>query len=262
MTIYIPTYKRLAKQKTIKWLSKFDLERTNLIVLPKEEKAAVRLYGKTLGGVLVCKNPGVAAARQFALEKSPTDKVIFFDDDLQFCQRVKDWCFNSNNRALRPIQEDVDVGVDWLYAYLSPKMPVTCLGPRGGNNHIENRWHIRNGRIMRSFGVYRPILDKHNIRFDEFYYWEDFHVAVSLLELGYPNIVNVDCITGGDTNSAGGVYRNVSQMWDYANLFVQRHPTARIREKFMQDGDNITGADKIKVPDLTVYWKKSFGTKL
>lgn len=260
--IYIPTYGRLHKQKTIKWFSPHDLERTTLVVLPEEEKQAVRLWGKTLGGVLVCKTRGVAAARQAALEACPTDQVLFFDDDLQFCQRVEDWCFDTNNRALRPLLGDVDRGVRWLYKHLTPKCPVTCLGPRGGNNTIERRGCIRNGRIMRSFAVLKSVVEKHNIRFDRFYYWEDFHVALALLELGYQNIINVECITGGDTNSAGGVARNVPAMWKCAKEFQQEHPTCRIREKTMNDGDRSTATGKIQVPDLTVYWKKALGSKL
>ena len=260
--IYIPTYGRLHKQRTIKWFGKRDLARTVLVVRKSEEREAVRMYGRILGGVVTCAGLGVAAARQRALEVAKEDVIAFFDDDLQFCQRVKDWDIDTNNHALKPTQSEVDAAVQWLFDNTSEEYPVTALGPRGGNNTIEERWTVENTRIMRSFAVHRPTLLKHNIRFDAFYYWEDFHVALSLLELGYKNLVNVDAITGGDTNSAGGVARHLHKMWETIRAFKEEHPTIRIREKHMNDGDRKSSTGKVVVPDMTVYWKKAFRSKV
>lgn len=262
--IFIPTYGRIEKQKTLSWFGQDDRERTILVVRPEEEKQATKLY-KDLLGVVVCSKPGVAAARQAAVNytmRFTREKVIaMFDDDLQFCQRVKDWDFYTNNRALRPTQEDVDKAVQWLFDKCGEIYPISCIAPRGGNNTIEERWEIFNGRIMRSFAVHIPTLIKHKVRFDEFYYWEDFHVALSLLELGYQNIINVDAVTGGDTNSKGGVQRNLPKMWECIRAFQKMHPTIRIREKEMNDGDRGPKAGRVTVPDMTVYWKKALGSK-
>lgn len=262
--IFIPTYGRLHKQKTLSWFSEEDKERTILVVRPSEQKEALKIFGRSLYDTLVCKRPGVAAARQAAVEycvDEDIDICTMFDDDLQFCQRVSDWDFETNNRALKPTQDEVDAAVQWLFDNCSKDFPIACIAPRGGNNTIEERWQIFNGRVMRSFAVHVPTLVKHEIRFDKFYYWEDFHVALSLLELGYENIINVDAVTGGDTNAKGGVNRDLPAMWKCIHAFQKEHPTIRIREKQMNDGDRGPRAERVTVPDMTVYWKKALGSK-
>lgn len=257
--IYIPTYGRVGKQKTLSWFSKEDKARTVLVCRPNERKDLIREHGNEVAEVIVERKPGVSAARQRAVEHCEEDVVVMFDDDLQFCQRVSDWCFHTNNRALKPTQEDVDVAVQWLYDKIDEECPVTCIAPRGGNNTIKERWEIENGRIMRSFAVHKSTLIEHDVRFDEFYYWEDFHVALSLLELGYKNKINVDAVTGGDTNAKGGVVRNIPKMWGQIRKFKRRHETVRIREKEMNCPET---KKRIKVPDLTVYWKKAYRSKV
>ncbi len=260
MTIYIPTYGRTAKQKTITWLCDRHRHNSFLVCRPEEEEELRNRYGHGyVGGFLVEEEKGVAAARQTAIDNCETDICLMFDDDLQFCQRVKGWDFVSNNRALKPTQKEVNEAVDWLYKNTNKDYPMTCIGPRGGNNRIKARWELENDRIMRSFAVHVPTLRKHNIRFDDFYYWEDFHVALSLLELGYKNKINVDAVTGGTTNAVGGVVRNNKKMWAQIKKFKRVHPTIRIREKEMNCP---TTKKRVSFPDMTVYWKKAFRSKV
>lgn len=257
MSIYIPTYGRPERQQTFKRLPKDVRQRVVFVVRPSEEAIVTRLWHHQCGGVLTHKSPGVADARQTALEKSSTDKVCFFDDDLRFCRRKPGWVYNSDTRLDTATAADVSVGVQWLEDYLD-LYPCTALGGRGGNIGIRHRWMTENSRIMRSFAICRWAMNDVGVRFDDFYYWEDFHVALSLLEQGYPNAVSTDIVTDGITNyEMGGVTRDVSKMWEVAKRFAATHPHAKLKMKIFR-----WGGPTLEAPDFTIAWKKAYRSKV
>lgn len=257
MTIYLFTYGRPHKQKTFGRFPKSIQQQTYFVVRPNEEVEMVRRWGSRCAGVITHPQPGIANARQTALEHSPTDKVLMFDDDLKFDRRLPNWDYETNNRALLATQKDMIVAIQWLKDKLNT-YAVASLGGRPGNNQRKNRWEDINYRVMRSFGVRRSILEKVGVRFDDFYYWEDFHVALTLLEQGYPNVVNQDIVTDGFTNTRGGVVRNAKKMWAQARRFARLHaPFVKVRNK-----EFVWGPDEFIGPDLTVKWKRAFGSKV
>ncbi len=106
MTIYIPTYGRIADGRHRTWDRMPDKWRpsTWLVVRSEEEQCARKLVGDR---VLVCDKIGVAAARQAAMDHSPTRKVCMVDDDLDYARRVSDWDVETNARALKVTPKDV-----------------------------------------------------------------------------------------------------------------------------------------------------------
>lgn len=255
MNIYIPTYGRPERQITFKCLSKGMQTKVVFICVPSEEKQLRQLWQDTGCNFLVCDKKGVSAARQAALEHSVSNKVCFFDDDLRFSKRLEDWDFDTNGKLAKATKEQLTFGIIWMQNSLN-SYPIAALGARGGNQGIRHRWVNPNYRVMRSFAVDKSVMQRHDIRFDDFYYWEDFHVALSLLELGYENVVNVDLVSDGVSNTTGGVQRNLEQMMVEANRFAELHPTAKLRMKTFFEGKG-----KIEVPDFTIQWKKTLGIK-
>lgn len=260
MLIYIPTYGRPKRQITFNSLPRRFQKRTIFVVRPEEEQEVLRLWGGSCRGVLVQRGSGVSSARQTALEHDDGfDTLCFLDDDLRFSARVSNWDFENNNRALKMSAYELEAALLFLQAEVEKGTACAGLGARGGNNGIRRRWINPNYRIMRSFALRRDVLQRHNIRFDLFSYFEDFHVALSLLELGYPNVVSVNWVSDGITNSVGGVQRDYTQLWQNAERFVGLHPTAKIVEKSFKHGAK---SDVRKMfPDLSIQWKKTLGIK-
>lgn len=255
MNIYIPTYGRPERQITFKLFTPGMQRKVVFVCVPEEEKRLRSLWESTGCGFLVCSKKGVSAARQAALEHSEYDKVCFFDDDLRFSKRLPNWDFDKNAKLQKATSSELTSAVIWMQKHLND-YAATGIGARGGNNGMSKRWTNENYRIMRSFAVDRTVMNKHNIRFDDFYYWEDFHVALSLLELGYGNLVNIDFVSDGVSNTAGGVVRNLPKMMEEATRFAALHPTAKLRMKTFFEGKT-----KIESPDFTIQWKKSLGIK-
>ena len=256
-SIYIPTYGRPQQQKTFQRLHEKIQQRVIFIIKPEEEKEMLSLWGDKCKKLLIVDKSGVAVARQKAIEDSVSDHILFFDDDLRFDKRIQHWNYKNNNRAVIATPDQTLKAIQWMEEELK-KTALVCLGARGGNNRHTQRWTIQNSRVMRSFGVKRSVMDLLGVSFDDFYYWEDFHIALTFLEYGYPNVVNVDYITdAGLSNSPGGVSRHIKRMWYQAKKFQRVHPTARVREKTFKNGSTV-----IQVPDFTIGWKKSFRSKI
>lgn len=257
--IYIPTYGRLDKQTTLLKLLPLDQKQVILVVRKEEYLKASRLWGAGIDCVIEQTGAGVANARQTALDHCTDSVLIFLDDDLAIDKRVPDWNMADNAKCKVCSPDQIHDALLWLQTNCHETYPAVGLTAKGNNNTIEERWQVENSRIMRSFAVHKPTLIKHNIRFDEFYYWEDFHVALSLLELGYKNLINVAIRTDSLTNASGGVVRHPANMQFVAEAFQKRHPTVSLKKKKMIDPEN---GGTIEVPDMTVYWKKAFRSKV
>lgn len=258
MLIYIPTYKRVGKQVTLHTvMHAWAPEKIWLVARPEEEKALRGIWPN----VLVCAKKGVPAARQAALEHARTlreKKVFFFDDDLKFAVRYPGWCFQTNDTKLEPATPaDIRLHLVAVEKKLTGDLPMLGFDARSGNNRKKERFIQYQCRVMRAFGVHVPALAENNIRFDAFPFWEDFHVALSLLERGKP-IANLTTITNdAATNTAGGcsTYRNVEALLKCQKAFAKAHPHAKpVLKKAKSWGGGMAEQD---IPDFVIYWQKA-----
>jgi hypothetical protein len=113
---------------------------------------------------------------------------------------------------------------------------------------------------MRAFGVDRRVLAKEKIRFDKYLFWEDFHVALSLLKKGYENIVTTDYCNDAATNTSGGcsLYRSLDKLAAVRKDFLQEHaPFAVAVDKTAKSWGGGMGGVGATVPDLKIYWQKA-----
>lgn len=258
MNIVIPTFGRTTKQTTFESLPE-DLQKETTFVVRAEERSAILNNYPSCKKVLVQKGKGVSNARQAAVDyslRSGHNHVIFLDDDLKFASRISGWTL-ANAKLQQASSSEVGNALAWMADSLSD-YTVAGIGPRGGNNRKEEALEL-NTRIMRSFGVDLECLRKHNLRFDTFYYWEDFHIALSMLELGYPNISTNQYTTDSVTNAIGGVHRDPQRMEKVAVAFTKIHPTATIVYKKMPAGEK--HQRELLFPDFRIGWKKALGIK-
>lgn len=250
--IFIPTYGRPNNQKTFECLSDVHKKNTTFIIRPEEEKLFKnRRY-------IVCSKKGAPAARQAAIEHSSARAVVMLDDDLSFSKRIDSWSLN-NPRLIKAEIRDVHDGIDWLI-YKIGAYALSGLAPRGNNNTEKERWERECSRVMRAFAVDRRVLIKYKIRFDRYKYWEDFHVNLSLLRLGYKNIVNTALVNDAGTNTKGGCssYRKLSEMLKVREQFLKEHGDfARRNDKSAKSwGEGFKDSDT--VPDMVIQWRKAY----
>ncbi len=258
MKIYIPTYGRATRQTTFKNLPKRWQERTWFVIRKEEE------HMFNFPRLLVCDTPGVPAARQAVIDKTDSQHVWMFDDDLVFSQRCKGWVHDRTAFLDAMSKDETGIALDELEHQLENNYAAVGMDARGGNNRRKERHGKEATRMMRAFGIDKNVLTNNNIRFDAFDFWEDFHVTLCLLKLGIPNWISMQYCNGGATNSKGGVstYRTVERLSEVRADFVAEHsPFVVARDKKAKSWGG--GFGNIVIPDVTVYWKKAyeFGSK-
>lgn len=254
--IYIPTKGRLERQITFRRLMPDIRESVVFVVCPEEADYFRRNYPDN--EVMVVDKIGVPAARQAVMDISDPDfpYVIFLDDDIRFVCRIDDWLFELPHMR-QCTDDDVRLAFQWMEKRLD-KYAMVGLSARGMNNGIPDRYEREASRIMRAFGVDRELIREEAIRFDAFMFWEDFHVTLSLLTRGYPNIMSTVYCTDGTTNDTGGVsmYRNRAALEKERRRFLEMWgPWCKPSEKRAKNWSNI---DEETMPDLIVSWRKAY----
>lgn len=257
MRIYIPTYRRPNVQTTFHKLPRQWQDKLWFVVREDEE----HLF-KWHPRLVIVRAPGAPEARQAALLHCVSEgetKLWMFDDDLTFSCRSGDMDYDSNGKEfhiLRPMTlDDMDRGLSEADSELDTYAAV-AFSARGFNNGIVA--DRREGyRMMMAFGVRTDFLAEHHIRFNEFKFWEDFHVTLEILKRGYPNLIMMDYCHNGVTNKAGGVstYRTRERLLEEREKFIARHaPYAIAVEKKAESwGQGMSGT----VPDLKIDWAKA-----
>jgi hypothetical protein len=257
--IYIPTYKRVGKQTTLKALPPAWKLKTWLVVRPEEAKA----HEWPRERILVCDKKGVPAARQAACEHALAQGehyVFMFDDDLRFAVRPAAWKFPHATKLRKATEQDIQDGINRVGAELAsvPKLSMLGFDARGGNQTRAEPDLQLHCRVMRAFGVNAATLRTLKIRFDAFPFWEDFHVALSLIRHGHAIGNLMRWTNDAGTNTAGGcsTYRNVEALRECQTLFALEHKHAKpVLKKPKSWGGELGKAPAI--PDFVIYWQKA-----
>lgn len=249
MKLFIPTYKRTDRQTCWDNLPEEVKEITYLLVRPEEEREHVSRGRQVI--VLPEGNSGVGPARQWLLENSGEEKLFMIDDDIVFKRRKK------GEYKLRSLEEGE-------YALLFKEIEghldeydAVGVSQVAGNNHSFPKSFLSPGRMF-GFQSYRSsaLLDN-GIRFDSLPVMEDFHVILSLLELGHPNLVLQDwAITSRGSNAPGGcsTFRNLEVQKEGAEILHSLHPEF---VTLVEKESKSWGGGMEKRTDVRVQWKKA-----
>src|SRR5262245_7539357 len=155
--------------------------RTRLLV----PAAEVETYAAAWPGYTIWASyaEGIAAVRQEALERADDDKIVLLDDDLWFYVRRQ-----YDPPRLRDA-EPADLEALWAATEhcLSPDLPQIGVSFRQHNDGTLPAYTY-NGRADRAFALHRPTLARLGITFGV-HLMENFHVTLSLLRAGYPNMI-------------------------------------------------------------------------
>lgn len=131
------------------------------------------------------------------------------------------------------------------------------LSQRGGNNHCpESEKFI--GRATDCHFYNAEILQAEGIRFNDVILRQDFHATLSLLELGYPNVIDHEFMAGQKDGEPGGcqAYRTHEMLAEQAHLLASLHPglvTVTSKSRKGGFGDST---------DVRMAWQKAFATRV
>lgn len=253
VTLYIPTINRLNDQKTWNALPKeWKKNNKTFLVCPEKERKHHEEKGRN---VLVhpAKCTHIGRVRQWIVDNAKTKFILMSDDDHQFYSRKNPDAYNlkyanememihmlSTMESMLVVEKFHHIGMD---------------ARQGNNRHFPHDFLI-NTRVNNFHGFNRETLIKHKIRFDELPLMEDFHVTLSMLELGYANkLLTKYCWGQKGSNQPGGCsgYRTDELQTKSARLLKELHPafvTVITKKAQWKDMSERT--------DVRIQWKKAF----
>jgi len=247
MLIVIPTYRRVANQRTYQQLRFTDFADNILAVCDEVDEGELRAQG--MRTFLVPTGPdgvkSIADKRAYILRQfKDSDKLVMFDDDLRFFNRIGDTV------KLEPASpESLNEMLSTLSALLDKYVHVG-VSARGGNNNLKSPFEM-NTRMMYVLG-YRPQVVATECELGRIQHREDFDYTLQLLRKGYENVVLSHWACDNVYNEAGGasLERTTEASNEDAYKLAQLHPGLVVpRER----------AYKASIPrvEVTCYWKKA-----
>lgn len=249
MKLYIPTFKRVTKQRT--WENLPDsLKEITYLVCPQSEAKAHQKEGRQ---VFAAPNSvkGIAATRQWIMENANCEQILMLDDDQSFR------CREAGSYKLRPM-EDSDYQ-DMLDAASETLKEYNAVGisAQAGNNRTFPKSVVAPGRMYNMYALNCSFFLDNDIRFDEMTVMEDFHVTLSMLKMGYSNAILQDwCWSSPGSNADGGCsnYRTAKVQREGALKLAELHkPFVTVVEKESKSWGN--GLETRT--DVRVQWKKA-----
>jgi hypothetical protein len=181
---------------------------------------------------------------------------VLMDDDLYFLRRVAPT--DIRQRSSPGVQDAMDM-FERIEKYLNEGYAHGGISIRAGNNRIPGVY-AENTRVMDIHFYDARTFVEERINLAETPVMGDFHATLSLLELGYPNVLDAEFMSGQQDHTPGGCsrYRTVEMLRETAEKMARIHaPFVKVRYKTVKN----SLAPQATLPDVTVYWKKSFGTK-
>ena len=255
LKIYVHTYNRLDKQKTLERLDAIK-EHVWLVIQHRERKLYDNIYDSKRMIVLPKHIQTLSPTRQWLLENADTDKMVMADDDLYFYRRR---CF-SNHHSRKTTNRDVWRMYHWLDWALDHYMHAG----------ITHRYFNTDEKIidecceMSCFLGYRKEVNDLGCRFDRVPLAQDHDMTLQLLEKGYPNLVNFYFSYSQLPQAPGGVsdYRTFELLEQVAHEMARLHPgTVKVVKKHPKTNihwKKLDPSGKGERVAFTCKWKKAF----
>lgn len=256
---YITTRGRVGRQRTLECIPTSVRKIVRLVVDEDEFSEHKKKYS----GVKILRFPkigfgGLSDKRQWCLEHAIHNAYRFMfllDDDLIIKKREPK-SMKIRRATPREVRMMFDQLVEWLYNY-----PNVGISQQEGNNHFPQPWGMC-AKVIRFIGFDVDVIAKHDLRFDEFKLMSDYDMILSLIELGYNNIVWYDYANEQrSSNEAGGcsIYRTPELLAEVAHAMAAKHPTINVVK--MKTSKPWPGFDSNERIDVRIGWKKAFGIR-
>jgi hypothetical protein len=249
MKLFIPTYRRVEKQRTWDSLPN-EVREFTYLVCPEDEVEDHISKGRNVLSIPEGVK-GIAQTRQWIIENSDDDQVMMADDDQSFKRRIEG-DYKLRDMGVLDYVQMFDKVIELLDEY-----NAVGISSQAGNNRTFPKSVVSPGRMYNMYAFNRNVLIENNIRFDKMVVMEDFHVTLSLLKLGMPNAILQDwCWSSPGSNAKGGcsTYRTAEVQREGALRLAELHaPFVKVVEKESKSWGN--GLEKRT--DVRVQWKKA-----
>lgn len=251
MRIYIPTMGRgPLKQETFKSLPKKVCEAYNItIVCPPAEAKEFTKHGFT---VLPCPKQGIAATRQFILDKSTDPIVLMLDDDLN------NWSTRRQEEKGGSYTKATDAEIIKAFKEFEKLMKTHAHGAIGHRLFAQEKDAIYyNTRMLRALAYNVPMLQTKKVKF-RMPVMEDFDVTLQLLKAGCPGVIYNRIVQDQRaTNQPGGcsTYRTLELQAKAAESLRDAHPDCvQVVQKKLKNEDQWQGLGAERT-DVRVNWR-------
>lgn len=252
--IFIPTRGRIERQITWGCLPEEVRKHTRLVCTAEE----TNLHLERGRNVQLCPVEGISNKLQwiqeFALEWG-IPKIVCVHDDIWFKKRISKEDYHLRTATPKQIIQLFETVKEALDEYVS-----VGIRNRAHSNKDSStaglKWFAEVGARQVIFHATKPKeLQKLGIRYDVVNLMEDFHVTLSLLEAGYPNLILHDyCYHETPPGTPGGcaLYRDAEYQNKAAKELHRLHPHfVKLVKKPARWGME-------ESLDVIIAWKKAF----
>lgn len=261
--IYIPTYRRVDRQKTLGNIPKDWLPHTTLVIDRQDYDDGLRKTARNKGcntWIVPKSIKTIAQKRAWIIENTPHDKIIMLDDDLRICRR-------DYRRTPTLVITSETHQVSRMFRLIDNKLNKFVhigIGARAGDNNVEKtqrkqgaetkkelRW-FANFRCMYAL-AYRTKPVRKRCKLGRIEHREDMDYTLQLLRQGYPNRVLVEFTVDQLYNTKGGasVDRKLEDSNRDAVKLAKLHPGfVKVVEKDYKVS--------VKRKEVICQWKKAY----
>lgn len=265
MRIFVPTRARIDAQITRREFFLDDplLPYPVTYIVPESEHDRFKArWPQSKDIVVVPDTFKLSDIRQAIIEHhaEPDPFHVCMDDDLVFLRRWAPLDIRQRSRGTKaaPIRfPDAVAAFQKMESWLKDGYVHGALSPRGGNNTIEGT-HKINGRACDCHFYRADVIKAEGLRFTDVTLRQDFHMTLSLLELGYSNVIDAEFMTGQSDGKPGGcqVYRTPEMLAQQAHLLAELHPGfVKVVEKERKGGFGVS-------TDVRISWAKAFRSRV
>lgn len=261
--IYIPTYRRVDRQKTLGNIPQDWLPHTTLVCDQQDYSEGLKRLAKNKGcntWIVPKSVKTIAQKRAWIIKETDHAKIIMLDDDLRICRR-------DYRRTPTLVITSESEQVSRMFRLIDKKLNKFVhvgIGARAGDNNVEKtqrnkgattkkalRW-FPNFRCMYALG-YRTKVIKKRCTLGRIEHREDMDYTLQLLRQGYQNRVLVEFTVDQLYNTTGGasVDRRLEDSNRDAERLAKLHPgLVKVVEKDYKVS--------VKRKEVICYWKKAY----
>jgi hypothetical protein len=252
LRIFIPTYRRAGKVRTLKFLPESALDNTRLVVRQDDYEIYKKMHPSLHILVLPPEVNNLSQTRNFIISTCKTRYCMMLDDDLEFKFRPDLDKWNLKPMPASMFNEMAELMVARMF---HERIAHCAVSPVEGHSHYMALWNYLQ-RYMRAYIFDLRVVNQFRYK-DEVNGCEDFDMALQLITAGHPSLVcYMFAQTHESSNAKGGLsdYRDIAYHNRAMEQLKARWPKyIRLVPKKTKKSWN--GLPRL---DVRVAWKQAF----
>lgn len=266
LAVYIPTRGRIKQQFTMNTMFLAEPRTDDVVVrfvVPQGEARQFRAVHPRVKITTVPDSYRYGDVMQSILADKPGRYKAIVDDDMRLIRRRDKLNIRQKGgTATRADTRDLFARVKY---WLGQGYKHGGVSLRQTNQYKPGKWFVVNTRVSGMLFYDSEVLMGEGLRFDVLQERSDFHVILSLFELGYANVVDYEFMVGQNigTNAPGGcsTYRTPEFLREQALLLAEMHPCVTVINKVRRMKQTAGMVGEEGIPDVRVQWRKAMGNR-